>query len=93
MGLLSISIVVWANATDTQRLQRESTLSPRVLVLQASEDAHGSYNAMMNCIFSAHRSSIPVDACVLGAKDSSFLQQASFITGTFPHHCHENLNT
>lgn len=57
-------------------------MQPRVLILQASEDAHGSYNGMMNCIFSAHRSSIPVDACVLGPTDSSFLQQASFITGT-----------
>jgi hypothetical protein len=54
---------------------------PRALVVQASPDMHGDYNAMMNCIFSAHRSSVPVDCCVLGLKDSSFLQQAAHITG------------
>lgn len=62
---------------------------------QASPDAHADYNALMNCIFSAHRSAVPVDACVLGfgdhhgggagaapaPRDSSFLQQAAYITG------------
>ena len=50
----------------------------------------------MNCIFSAHRSAVPIDACALGygygghagggvggagPRDSSFLQQAAYITG------------
>lgn len=58
---------------------------------KASPDAHADYNALMNCIFSAHRSAVPVDACVLsfehgaangpGPRDSSFLQQATYITG------------
>lgn len=59
---------------------------------KASPDAHADYNALMNCIFSAHRSAVPVDACVLGfehgggangpgPRDSSFLQQAAYITG------------
>lgn len=54
---------------------------------QASPDAHADYNALMNCIFSAHRSAVPIDACALrytpghGPRDSSFLQQAAYITG------------
>lgn len=70
-----------------QRALRESpSLSARMLVLQASADAHGDYNAFMNCTFSAQRSSVPIDAAVFSSpssvhKDSSFLQQASYITG------------
>lgn len=51
----------------------------------------------MNCIFSAHRSAVPIDACVLsyggdrspmmqcpvGPRDSSFLQQAAYITSAY----------
>uniref|UniRef100_A0A7N1A3Z6 General transcription and DNA repair factor IIH subunit TFB4 n=2 Tax=Kalanchoe fedtschenkoi TaxID=63787 RepID=A0A7N1A3Z6_KALFE len=39
------------------------------------------YVAIMNSIFSAQRSMIPIDSCVIGAQHSAFLQQASFITG------------
>lgn len=68
--------------TDIQRsLGDLPSLLPRLLILQASADIHGSYNGMMNCIFSAKRSSILVDACVFSAKDSTFLQQAAFLTG------------
>jgi len=35
----------------------------------------------MNAIFSAQKKSIPVDSCVLSPQDSTFLQQASHITG------------
>lgn len=34
----------------------------------------------MNCIFSAQKCAIPVDAVVLNAKQSSFMQQACYLT-------------
>ncbi|KAI5407802.1 RNA polymerase II transcription factor B subunit 4 [Lathyrus oleraceus] len=42
------------------------------------------YVAIMNAIFSAQRSSVPVDSCYIASSNSSnsaFLQQASYITG------------
>ncbi|GJN18884.1 hypothetical protein PR202_gb06094 [Eleusine coracana subsp. coracana] len=41
----------------------------------------GEYVAVMNSIFSAQRSSVPIDSCIVGTQDSAFLQQASYITG------------
>ncbi|EXB44374.1 General transcription factor IIH subunit 3 [Morus notabilis] len=39
------------------------------------------YVAIMNAIFSAQRSMVPIDSCYLGSNNSAFLQQASYITG------------
>lgn len=39
------------------------------------------YVAIMNAIFSAQRSVVPVDSCFIGSNNSAFLQQASYITG------------
>ncbi|KAK6128206.1 hypothetical protein DH2020_038050 [Rehmannia glutinosa] len=39
------------------------------------------YVAIMNSIFSAQRSMVPIDSCVIGSQHSAFLQQASYITG------------
>ncbi|KAG6776078.1 hypothetical protein POTOM_019581 [Populus tomentosa] len=38
------------------------------------------YVAVMNSIFSAQRSMVPIDSCYVGAHNSAFLQQASYIT-------------
>ncbi|XP_057797361.1 general transcription and DNA repair factor IIH subunit TFB4-like isoform X6 [Salvia miltiorrhiza] len=54
---------------------------PRILCLHGSPDGPGQYVAIMNSIFSAQRSMVPIDACVIGAQHSAFLQQASYITG------------
>ncbi|XP_042058189.1 general transcription and DNA repair factor IIH subunit TFB4-like isoform X2 [Salvia splendens] len=54
---------------------------PRILCLHGSPDGPGQYVAIMNSIFSAQRSMVPIDSCVLGAQHSAFLQQASYITG------------
>lgn len=54
---------------------------PRILCLHGSPDGPGQYVAIMNAIFSAQRSMVPVDSCILGAQHSAFLQQASYITG------------
>ncbi|KAL3824821.1 hypothetical protein ACJIZ3_020850 [Penstemon smallii] len=54
---------------------------PRILCLHGSQDGPGQYVAVMNSIFSAQRSMVPIDSCVIGAQHSAFLQQASYITG------------
>ncbi|WOL19129.1 general transcription and DNA repair factor IIH subunit TFB4 isoform X1 [Canna indica] len=54
---------------------------PRILCLQSSPDGPEQYVAVMNSIFSAQRSMVPIDSCVMGVQHSAFLQQASYITG------------
>lgn len=53
----------------------------RILCLQGSSDSSQQYVAVMNAIFSAQRSNVPVDSCILGHNDSAFLQQAAYLTG------------
>ncbi|XP_057974787.1 general transcription and DNA repair factor IIH subunit TFB4 isoform X2 [Malania oleifera] len=66
-----------------QRVFRSGPLhpQPRILCLQCSPDGPEQYVAVMNAIFSAQRSMVPIDSCVIGAQHSAFLQQASYITG------------
>ncbi|KAK6153312.1 hypothetical protein DH2020_012951 [Rehmannia glutinosa] len=53
-----------------QRVFRSGPLNPSL-----------GYVAIMNSIFSAQRSMVPIDSCVIGSQHSAFLQQASYITG------------
>ncbi|XP_071693786.1 general transcription and DNA repair factor IIH subunit TFB4-like [Rutidosis leptorrhynchoides] len=66
-----------------QRVFRSGSLhpQPRILCLHGSQDGPGQYVAIMNSIFSAQRSMVPIDSCVIGSQNSAFLQQASYITG------------
>lgn len=66
-----------------QRVFRSGPLhpQPRILCLHGSPDGPEQYVAVMNAIFSAQRSMVPIDSCVIGAQHSAFLQQASYITG------------
>ncbi|XP_019154406.1 PREDICTED: RNA polymerase II transcription factor B subunit 4 [Ipomoea nil] len=65
-----------------QRVFRSGPLhpQPRILCLHGSPDGPGQYVAIMNSIFSAQRSMVPIDSCAIGAQHSAFLQQASYIT-------------
>ncbi|MED6197607.1 RNA polymerase II transcription factor B subunit 4, partial [Stylosanthes scabra] len=54
---------------------------PRILCLQGSADGPEQYVAIMNSIFSAQHSTVPIDSCYIGPNNSAFLQQASYITG------------
>lgn len=76
-----------------QRVFRSGALHPhpRILCLQGSVDGPEQYVAIMNAIFSAQRSSVPIDSCYLGSQNSAFLQQASYITGGV-HHKPQNLD-
>ncbi|GLU01042.1 hypothetical protein SLE2022_183680 [Rubroshorea leprosula] len=70
-----------------QRVFRSGSLhpQPRILCLQGSPDGPEQYVAIMNSIFSAQRSMVPIDSCYMGAQNSAFLQQASYITGGVHH--------
>ncbi|EOY16261.1 Basal transcription factor complex subunit-related isoform 1 [Theobroma cacao] len=70
-----------------QRVFRSGALHPhpRILCLQGSPDGPEQYVAIMNAIFSAQRSMVPIDSCYMGAQNSAFLQQASYITGGVHH--------
>lgn len=76
-GALSISLCY------IQRIFRSGSRhpQPRILCLQGSPDGPEQYVAVMNSIFSAQRSMVPIDSCIVGTQDSAFLQQASYITG------------
>ncbi|KAK6257505.1 hypothetical protein QUC31_000964 [Theobroma cacao] len=79
---------------DIQRVFRSGALHPhprftnicgQILCLQGSPDGPEQYVAIMNAIFSAQRSMVPIDSCYMGAQNSAFLQQASYITGGVHH--------
>ena len=61
--------------------------APRVLVVQASEDRTGDYNALMNCAFAAVKGDVAIDGCFIPsgvkgqAKTSPFLEQCCDRTG------------
>ncbi|CAO2044390.1 unnamed protein product [Urochloa humidicola] len=61
-----------------QRIFRSGTRHPQP---RGSPDGPEQYVAVMNSIFSAQRSMVPIDSCIVGTQDSAFLQQASYITG------------
>ena len=52
----------------------------RLLVVQAAPDHSPDYIAIMNCIFSAQKLNVPVDAVILARDDSVLLQQAAHLT-------------
>ena len=64
--------------------KRARAWSPRVLVLQASDDRPSDYNAIMNCAFAAIKHRIIVDGCFLRCDDtnasSAFLEQTCDLT-------------
>jgi hypothetical protein len=60
--------------------------SPRVLMIQASDDRAGDYNAIMNCAFASVKHHIVVDGCFLRSDgknnaSSPFLEQTCDLTG------------
>ena len=82
-GALSLGL------TYINRLQTSAPLlSPtaRILLISTSTDSKGQYIPIMNAIFAAQKSKIPIDVVriteeVEGRKTGGFLQQAAFTTG------------
>ncbi|GFR41172.1 hypothetical protein Agub_g1838, partial [Astrephomene gubernaculifera] len=64
-----------------QRGGRGQRGRPRILCLLGCPDTSMQYIPVMNAIFSAQRAQVVIDAVVLAAEDSSFMQQAAHLTG------------
>lgn len=77
--------------TDLHRLKRTNRgITARAALIAAGSDISAEHVALMNCIFSAQKSEVPIDVCVL-APDSEgtstalvYLQQAAHMTGIVP---------
>jgi len=76
------SIVSVMGDTKRRKTRKAGALSPRILVIQASNDRSNDYNAFMNCAFAAVKHNVVIDGCFIpsgigqDAKNSSFLEQA-----------------
>jgi len=71
-------------ATKSTAPTLRNSVNARILSLVVSDDVSSQYVPIMNCIFSAQRMEVLVDACVLRASDqetSKFFQQAAYTTG------------
>jgi transcription initiation factor TFIIH subunit 3 len=64
-----------------RQLQMNPNLQPRVINMQLAKDQSPSYSPIMNCIFSAQKLNVQIDAVIFGRSDSPFMQQACFLTG------------
>ena len=76
------------NASKSKKSPRSlSAWSPRILIVQASDDRARDYNAMMNCAFCASQQKAVIDGCFLktdapnSAASSPFLEQICDLTG------------
>ena len=63
-----------------KKVTASENLDCKILMLQGTQDTSDQYISMMNCIFSAQKMNVIVDACVLSTKNSTFLQQACYLT-------------
>lgn len=75
---------------DKKKSRKANAWSPRILLVQASEDRSRDYNAFMNCAFAAVKHNIVVDGCFIpsgsnaktgSSSSSAFLEQACDLTG------------
>lgn len=70
-----------------ERRRVRGMLTPRVLVVQATDDRTGDYNALMNCSFACQKSDVAVDGCYIPSglkgrpKTSPYLEQMCDRTG------------
>ncbi|KAL7562245.1 hypothetical protein ACA910_004052 [Epithemia clementina (nom. ined.)] len=71
---------------DNDSSPSRSAWSPRILIIQASEDRARDYNAMMNCAFCASQQKVVIDGCFLKTDEpnkpdsSPFLEQVCDLT-------------
>ncbi|KZT42446.1 transcription factor Tfb4 [Sistotremastrum suecicum HHB10207 ss-3] len=63
--------------SDTPVVMPES----RILIVSVSPDAAASYIPLMNSIFSAQKLKVVIDVCKIYGPDTTFLQQAAYLTG------------
>ena len=71
-----------------KKSKKTNAWSPRILLIQASEDRSRDYNAFMNCAFASVKHNVVVDGCFIpsgggssSTTSSAFLEQACDLTG------------
>jgi transcription initiation factor TFIIH subunit 3 len=78
-------IAAIAGSGKKKTARKARAWSPRVLMIQASDDRPGDYNAIMNCAFASVKHQIVVDGCFLRCDDtnksSALLEQTCDLTG------------
>lgn len=82
-----MALITGGSKTKSKVKGQRGAPSPRILVVQATDDRAGDYNAFMNCTFAAHKGNVVIDGCFIPsgisgrAKNSAYLEQASDRTG------------
>ncbi|KAK9916655.1 hypothetical protein WJX75_005410 [Coccomyxa subellipsoidea] len=79
-GALSRALCLIHKAQLSDGGSSRTRKQPRLLCLKGSPDATEQYISVMNAIFAAQRCEVVIDACMIGASDSVFLQQAAHLT-------------
>ncbi|GAA5877992.1 hypothetical protein JCM16303_002807 [Sporobolomyces ruberrimus] len=70
------------NSASSSSSENNAKVQPRILILSVTPDEPSQYVPIMNCIFTAQKSGISIDCLkILGKTDSTFLQQATHLTG------------
>jgi len=81
-GVLS---ALGGGGSKSSKTRKARAWSPRILLVQASDDRAGDYNALMNCAFACKKLQVVVDGCFIpsprGDKSSAFLEQTCDLTG------------
>lgn len=80
-----ISAIGGSGGGKSKKTAKAKGWSPRVLLIQASDDRPADYNAFMNCAFASKKLQVVVDGCFIpspgGSKSSPFLEQTCDLTG------------
>lgn len=78
---LSRALCYLRQHAPTAAARAQGRAQPRLLCLAASSDTTLQYIPTMNAIFAAQKLGVVIDACMVGSRDSAFLQQAAHLTG------------
>ncbi|GAA5979268.1 hypothetical protein JCM11641_001977 [Rhodosporidiobolus odoratus] len=79
--LSTMTDLSFSTATSTTTPATSSRKAkPRIVILSVTPDASSQYVPIMNCIFTAQKSSIQIDVLKIYGSDAVFLQQACHLT-------------
>jgi len=81
-----ITALSGSGGSNTGKNNKGRAWSPRILLIQASDDRPSDYNAFMNCVFASVKQSVVVDGCFIvesnhGTQTSPYLEQTCDLTG------------
>jgi len=78
-----LAMIGGGDSSNKKKPKKANAWSPRILLVQASEDRSRDYNAFMNCAFAAVKHNVVVDGCFIPSgggpsapTSSAFVEQA-----------------